>query len=320
MNTEHALHKKSGPGAVCAVIISLIGAVLALIVPYLGLIAAVALAGCTAFLASSKAPLPVAFIPVLGIVGVFFISDILTLLIVAGVFLAAVISGVSIRYGGDFHRGLMTFILVSCAAAVVCAFSYMSYAKITPEMISDAVEIYVRDYMTYAIESMGDSLSLEAAETLAGQYEAIAAASVMYIPAVIGGLFGIIGLVSLRLAGFIHTLTYSDSYPIEKRIAVPDRVFAVIYIVSVIIGMGDMGVVGASLLNIMIIMTVPACAAGVSAYRILLLRRRLSGRRGLPLSLVMLIFSFVFFTPAVGLMILSLTGVFSAFGKRRKKK
>lgn len=297
------------------IIISLVSALAALALPELGFISMTVLAACVIFNTSAKAPAPVLFIPILGMIGVFLRGDVISLCIGAAIFIGSTVSGFVLLHGGDFHRGLMSFILVCFAAAAVGAAVYFSIKGITAEDIAEYMKDKVHDTLAAVTESMGQKLSLDTANLLSEQYEAIAYTAVMYAPAVIGGSVALLGVIAIRITGFIHDLTGSFAYPKEKRSAAVDRIFAVIYFTALILGSFDTGIVGACAANVMMILMIPASAAGVSAYRIMLYRRKMAGRRGIPLSLMMLIISFVIFSPIVGLMILSFTGVFAAFMK-----
>lgn len=312
-NENPVQHNNARSGAY--IIISLAAALAACLLPEFGFVSMAVLAACIIFNTSAKAPTLVLLIPIFGIIGVYFRGGVFALCVCAVLFCAATVAGRVLLGGGDFHRGLMSFTFVCFAAAAVGAAVYFGIKGITAEDIADYMKNAVHGIMAKLTESMGQRLSLDTAKLLTEQYEAIAYTAVVYTPSVIGCSIALLGVIALRLAGFLHDLTGCVTYPKEKRIAAVDRIFAVIYSLSLIIGSFDTGIVGACASNIMMILMIPAAAAGVSAYRIMLQNRRMAGRRGIPFSLVMLIVSFVVFSPVVGLMILSFTGIFAAFIK-----
>ncbi len=319
MNTDHGIPQnpeKKDISVVVFRIISAVSAVFALILPDLGFIAMIAMSACVIFLSSARAPFILSLIPILGLVGVYFRGDVSFLFIGAALYVSSFISGRILLSGGNFHRGLMTFTLVFGATVAAGGTVYCMINGITPADISDYMKTVVHEMMSEAVNSMGQTLPLETAKLLTEQYETVAYTAVIYIPAVAGCGIGLVGILSLRLAGFIHDLTGCDTYPKERRTAVVDRIFAVIYLAALVLGALDVSIVGVCASNVMITLMVPASAAGVAAYRSMIGHRRRIGKRGIPFSLIMLIVSFVFFSPVVGLMILAFTGVFAAFAKK----
>lgn len=314
---DESAGKKKTPSVFMGILFSLGAALSASVLPELGIVAMVLLSACIIFITSAGFSPYVIAVSVFGL-GVAYGRDGLSMLGIAGaIWLASLAAGYVIRRGGTFHRSLMTFLLAGGAAAAVGGVLFFRVYGITVADVAESVKSYVHDFIAAALESATDTLSLENAALLKEQYEAIAADAVMYIPAVIGMSVAAVGAVGLRLAGFLHTLTGCGTYPLVRRIAAADRVFAVIWLAALLLGATDSGIVGACASNIMLILMVPAAAAGVSSYRFLTARHRLMGKRGVPFSLIMLVFSFVFLSPVVGIMILALTGCFSAFGRMR---
>lgn len=304
------------PPVLVTVVAALVAALSALIIPEFGLIAMVVLAVCTVFSASTKAHAIVQLIPVLGIGAAYFRGGAVLAVIAGALWLAALIAGTVLARGGDFHRALMTFILILSAAAAVGAAVYTRMMGISAEDIADAAKTLFHDTMADAVASLGQSLPLDTANLLIEQYEAVAYTAVMYAPAAVGCTAALLGIIAIRIAGFLHDLSGCGFYLKERRGARVDRIFAVIYLVSLFLGSFGTGVIGACAANVMLILMIPASAAGVTAYRLMLRRRREAGVRGVPFSLLMLILSFVIFSPVVGLMILAFTGIFAAFAKK----
>ncbi len=310
---ETAAAKK--PPVLVTVVAAIAAALSALIIPEFGALAMAVLAVCVLFCVSAKAHVIVQLIPVLGLVGAYLRDGALMLGVAGALWLAALIAGAVLARGGDFHRALMTFTLILSAAAVIAATLYTRMNGISAEDISEAAKVLFHDTMADAVESLGQSLPLDTANLLIEQYEAVAYTAVMYAPAAVGCMAALLGVIAIRFAGLLHGLSGCTVYPAERRGARVDRIFAVIYLISLFLGSFDTGIVGACAANVMLILMIPASAAGVTAYRLMLRRRRESGVRGVPFSLLMLILSFVLFSPVVGLMILAFTGVFSAFAK-----
>ena len=149
------------------------------------------------------------------------------------------------------------------------------------------------------------------------RYAAFGEIAVLYLPAAAGFAAVVCGIVSLLFAGMLHSLTGTSSYPAVRRQAVVDPVFATVWLVSLLLGAVDGGAVGICASNIMMIFMLPCAAAGITAYKVQIRERRERGRRGLPFSLIFLIFVSVFASPVTGVMILSVNGALFAYSKKR---
>lgn len=301
------------PGLAVIFIFALLAAVSAALMPEFGYISAIALTATLVFLVSAKTPIPVFIIPFIGIVASAMRGGFVMLGITSVFAVAAIIAGWVIQKGGDFHRALMMFTLVTLAAAVVAVAVYTKIYDISVTDISEVYSAYLNDILSVAVTSAGSKLTLENAELITEQYEAVMQTALLYSPAMLGWIIEICGIVALRLAGLFHDRTGSTLYPKHRRPAVLSRTFAVIYLVSLFVGAVSSDVVGCSAGNIMMILMIPASAAGVSSYREMIGQRKNSGKAGIPPSLMMLIAVFLFMSPAVGIIVLALTGSLSAF-------
>lgn len=309
------------PSVVHLIVTALIAAASAFLMPELGFISMILHSACVIFIVSGGAAVPIQLVPVLGVMSLFFRGGYFYIAAAAAIWAASLTAGVMLRLGRSFQQALMPYILVLLSASAVGGAVFMRIRGITVSDVSEALGNIIHEMMAYAIESAGDSLPLETVYRLMEQEEAMASVAVLFIPAVFGMAVSLAGIFALRLNGLFHTLSGSELYPAVKRIATVDRAFAAVWLLSALLGVLDpVGVVGACASNIMMILLFPAVAAGLFELRVMIVARRLSGRRGLPFFVILLILSFIMMQPIVGFVILALMGTISAFtGKRGRK-
>ena len=323
MNKENDISsvvEKKSPSVAAFIIIALIGLAAGALSYSLGVLMMLLYSVVTVFLASAKAPIilqalmiPAAFVPM-------YFSDAEFTYVMLTVWLCSVVGGVVIALGGDFHRSVMSFSFVGILSAVAGGTAYLEMRGITVQDVSVWMQGMLHDFLAQAIESAGDAIPLETARLLVSQYEVIAKSAVAYIPAVIGSMIVLFGIIAVWLCGFLHNITRCETYKMKLRVARVDRIFAVIWLASLLLGIVNAGVVGICASNIMLILMLPCAAAGLTEYRIMLFKRRLTGRRGLPFAVITLIIVFVFVSPVVGMMVLSLTGAFGAFTRKTVRR
>lgn len=316
-NTEQAAAcPKRVPSLTALTVCSVAGAAAAILIPELGLAAVTLMIAFITYTVSARAPLPILLIPAAGVALCFVRGGAWFFAVAAAIAVGAVIAGATIGRGGDFMTALMSFTLVELALAAVLAASYMRLRGLTLQGIYNSLTVYVHDAVAGAISTLGDRLTLEEAELMTEQYEAVISSTLVYVPAVISWGIELCAIIALRLTGALHTVTGSVLYPKYRRSAAVSRVFAVIYLVSMLAGAVSSGIVGCSAGNIMLVLMLPAAAAGVSVYHEMLRAHRMRGRRGLPLPLILLAAIFVFMSPVFGTVALALTGVLASFRRR----
>ena len=310
------------PSLIHLLLYSLISVAVAFAVPELGLLSVILFSACTVFVISSGAALPVQLIPVLGVLSLILRGDYFWVAVMAAVLAASLLAGHRLRLGKTFQQALLPYMLLLIAASAVAAVIYTRKNGITAADISEGMKTLVHDMMAAAIESAGDSIPLDKAYYLMEQHEAMAALAATFLPAAVGMAISLIGILSIRLAGLIHTVSGSEAYPLEKRFAIADPAFSAVWLLSMLVGVLDpAGVAGACASNVMMVLLFPAAAAGITECRFMIVRRRLEGRRGLPFAVLLLIISFITATPGVGIIILGLMGtVFPLFRRITARK
>lgn len=310
------VYPKRSPSLIAMTACAVAGAVAALLIPELGLAAVILMITFITYTVSVRAPLPILLIPAVGAVLCYIRGGAWLFAVTAAIAVGSVIAGAVIGKGGDFQAALMSFTLTELALAAVLAASYMKLRGLTVQAVYNRFEVYVRDAVAGAIASLGDRLTLEEAQLMTEQYEAVIESTLVYIPAVVSWGIELCAVIALRLTGVLHNVTGSVLYPKHRRSAAVSRAFAVIYLISMLMGAVSSGIVGCSAGNVMLVLMLPAAAAGVSVYREMLRTHRRSGRRGLPIPLILLAAIFIFMSPVFGTVALSLTGALASFKRK----
>ena len=322
MNTDNNISReaegiavKKRPSVAVTVVFALVSAVMALLISQLGLLPLTVFAAIVTYVTSAASPVIVTLIPLIGI-GVTYVTDGIAVVGVAlAVFAASYAAGMVIRRGGDFHRAFMAFLFTGITITVAAVAAYTRYYDISAKEIADLYYDYMKDAMETAVASASAKLPMDTAVLLSTQYEEVLRATLLGVPAITSWIIEFFGLIVIRLAGYLHTVTGCTTYPMYRRPATVSRTFAVVYFVSVFLMLTSDGLFGACATNVMLVLMVPAMAAGISSYRRAIVERRMRGMRGFPGSVVLLIFVTLAMSLLAGFIFLSLTGAFSAFGK-----
>lgn len=276
-------------------------------------------AGCV-FVASGDAPLPVFLIPFAGVGASFITGGVSTAC--AGLLIAVVsyIAGRILLRGGDFHRALTVSTAIVYTVAVVAiavvTFAIDLSAKEFYDMFLEYFKAAMNTAVSMAATGVNGSIPLDTVKLLTTQYDLFVRAVILCLPAVLACMIELAAVIVLRINGILHTAAGSTLYPMRKRYAKVDRIFAVLYLVSVALAFLDTGVIGICAMNVFLILMIPAICAGVTEYRRLIRERRMNGMRGLPFQVILLIIVSFALSPAAGVLVLSLTGALAPLKKK----
>lgn len=310
----------SRPSAVTQLIIAVIAAAAAGLIPEFGIISAVLLAVGVLYTASSRGALALVLLPAVGVAAAVIRAGVIAGAFAAGIMLAAIVAGWCLRRGGDFCRALMLGTFVILAGAFAAAVWYMNSRGISVEELADHVRSLYRDAAVRAAELMKDRVGEEAALLFIGQAEATADTALLRSPAMLAVTVQIAGTVSLRLTGLLHDITGSTLYRGRKRRARVDRVFAAVYGISLVMGAAVPGAAGICSANLAISLMIPAGTAGLSVIRCLIERRKYSPKPGIPVSLIILSVCAALWYPSAAIVILTLVGAGEAFFPVRDRR
>jgi len=307
--------EKQGPSVGAFVIIALIGAASGALSYSLGVLMMLLYSVVTVFLASAKAPMLLqALLVPAGLVPLYFRDAELTYVMLT-VWLCSVVGGVVIALGGRFHVSVMAYSFTGFLSAIFGGIVYMQRNGLTVEFICGWVENTVREFMEQMLAAAGDTVPYETARLFAQQYDAIAKSAAAYIPGVVGGMIVLFATAAVILSGILHNITGCKTYRFSRRIPKVDKIYAVLWLASLLVGVIDGGIAGVCASNIMMALMIPCSVAGLTEYKVMLIKRKLMKKRGLPFAIITLIVVFIFVSPVVGVMVLSLTGAFGAFVK-----
>lgn len=296
-------------------IMALIAAASAVLMPELGLISLIALSAAVAFITSSKANFLYMLIPVLGIGGAYFRGGLYAVAICSVIALAGLFSGLALRRHG-FFRALLTYTLVVYGLAVAAVAVYTRIYDISATALLDYYRAYFAEIFEASAATYSETVPQENVAQLTEMYELTLDMLVAYASIIPAWIIELCGVAALRLVGLFHNMSGSRMYPLYKRFSYADRVFAVLFSASLLLGFIAGGVVGICAENVVLILMIPAVCAGVSSIRLTMAERRIRGMRGLPISLVIVLVS-VFISPVTGLLVLGFTGALDAFKKKR---
>lgn len=312
------MDKQSGkarhPDTAFALVIAAVSAMAIPLTPEFGVLSLFIMAGGVMFTVSSRTNPFILLIPAAAVPFLFYRAPGFDAVTAMYVFIAAAVSGAVLRHGGRFHTALMAFIATAAVLAAASAVTVFEFGGADLADLAPAVRKRLLDFVQSVVYASPNALTEEQAATLIDMYKNLADYIVMYIPAMLGVAAGLLGALSLRLCGFIHTVAADEAYPMSRRQAVVSRTFAVLYLIATLLfAAGGDGVVGLAAGNIVLFLSVPATAAGITAFR-----RDLAP--GATLSrfrtfFIVLSVIFVFVSPGLIVILLSLLGVFAAFGK-----
>lgn len=308
--------KNQRPPFAVGFVLAVISAAAAALTAQAGFFSIIALSAFVIYLSSAGFGVAFFAFPAAGLVLGYFYGGPLSFAAATVAAAASLCAGFVLRRGGDFHRALMTFTLLAGAAVAIGGAIYTKIYNISASDIYDAYTGYIEKAVNSAVSSSGVNLTLDNARILTDQYEAVMQSALLYLPAVCMWVIEICGLVALRINGLLHDLTGSTLYPVDRRRARVSRVFAVLFIVSLVMGSAMSGLAGSCAGNIMLSLLIPAAAAGFSSIvRNAGNRSRLSGRRGIhPVIILLIILSFIMY-PAMAMIVLALIGAVSSFRK-----
>ena len=293
-------------------------AVCAAILPEFGMISFVVISAAVIFCASAKANLLFFLIPLAGVGAAYFRSGIYFAALCGVLVVASFISGQTLRRHG-FFRALIMYTLVVYGAAVAGVAVYMKLHGITPADLSQSLRIYIDGILQMSINSYSNSIPAESLESIMLMYDDALDALVMYSPVILAWVIELCGIACIRIVGVCHNFTGSIHYPLYKRFAYGDKVFAYLFIASALVGTFGSGVVGACAENTMMVLLVPGVCAGIAVNRRAVTERRSKGVRGLPISLWIII-GCVVMSPIIGLMVLGITGAVDAIKRKTPPK
>jgi len=306
------------PGASITLLFAL-AAVAMSVLPELGVIGIVILVASVAYISSARAPLPVMLVPFAGAVLAYFRGGALFAGAVIALVIASAISGYILSRGG-FHRALMAFIFIMLTVSVTAVAVYTKLADVSAAELLETYKSFIHDVIANAVSTAGDKLTLEDAQFMIQQYEEILGTMFIYAPAVLAAGIGIVGVIALRLNGFLHDTTGSIMYPRARRFAIVSKPFAVIYFAAMVISVLDAGIVGLTGVNVMLSLLVPGAAAGVTSMRAAIRERRASGKRGFPFTLLLVILVTLGISVVTGIMVLATLGCIDSLKKKSPDK
>ena len=306
--------KTERPGTAFLFVITLVSLAAAMLVPELGVFGVIAAAGGVMYVASSRANV---FLIVLASSGMILCSlrgDGIAYVGASAIVGCALVAGIALGLGKSFHVALMAFVASAAFMAIGGAAFVFGPGGVNLSDVPPLVEHKLLVFVQTVISASPNALTEDQATALINMYKNLSGYIVLYIPAMVGVAAGVFGVITLRLCGLIHTISGDGLYPMCRRRAVVSRTFAIFYLIATFLFVaGGDGIVGIAAGNIVIFLLVPAAAAGVTAFRRdLAPGARLSRFRAL---FILLSVIFVFVSPGLIVILLSLLGVFAAFGK-----
>jgi len=303
---------------------SLITAAAVAFLPYLGVVSYPLMCAALLFLVSAKAPLWAFFPPAAGVIGLFFVlggnADPVTLAVmytvVAALLSSLAAGGVLCRKDGDFHRALTVFTAVaSVTALTLVALTFRKYG-VTPEALTDKCTELLLSAVERMAASEYNTLPAEELAALRENAPNMIRESLYYFPAVVAIMIEVCGVISLRVNGLIHDSVPTAYYHPARRPAKVDRMYAVLFFASIVATLaGGSTVVGITAGNVMLILLVPAVAAGVSAYRLRRMRRRAEGKPS-GIFPVLIFVGLVLYLPVLALYIPAVYGCIAGFKQK----
>ena len=309
------------PGAKITLLFALVALAVSAL-PELGFVGAAVLSATVVYMASARANFLIMLIPFGGAALSYLRGGVIFAAVTAVVVATSIVSGLMLNRGG-FHRALMAFVFTATGLTVGAVALYTKYLNISASELREAYELFIGDMLAGVLDSAaaaGGRLSLEEAQLMINSYEELLSSMFVYAPAILAAGVGVVGVIALRVNGFLHDITGSIMYPRVRRPAFVSRPFAVVYLAAMFLGALDGGIVGLSAANVMTALLVPGAAAGFTSMKIAIKERRKSGRRGFPVTLLIVILATLGLSVGVGLTVLAVIACMDAFKNGKKNK